>query len=110
MLDSDADHEHENAYTGHLELSPHPMRLAYPDPQREQHVDASDRLEGFGKEEHSDVVSDVYPRRHEDVLDVECVAQCHFHDDAQHCDEQKSRDAEAHRPPCFKDLLASARE
>src|ERR1700733_2536431 len=54
--------------------------------------------------------SDVNPRSHEDVLDVERVSKRHLHYDAQHRDEQESRDAEAYRSPCFEDFLAPAGE
>src|SRR5579862_22280 len=69
-FDCNSDHEHQNSDAGDLELTPHPMRLGDADVESEQHVDTPDRLEGFGKEEHSDVglgclsrmfVSDVYP-------------------------------------------------
>src|ERR1035441_2411925 len=106
MLDRDAHHEHENSDAGDLELTPHSVRLGYADVQREQHVDAADRLEHFGKEEHSDV----YPRSHEDVLDVEGVPQRHLNDHADHRDEQESGDSETHRSPRLEDLFASARK
>src|SRR5579871_5428508 len=55
-------------------------------------------------------VSDVYPGRHEDVLDVERVPQRHLHHHPDHGDEQKSGDAETHRSPRLEDLLAPAGE
>src|SRR5262249_16219554 len=62
----------------------------------------------FARKNTQGLISDVYPGRDEDVLDVERVAQCHLHHDSNHRDEQKSGDPEAHRSPCFEDFLASA--
>src|SRR5271156_2736978 len=52
--------------------------------------------------------SDVYPGRHEDVLDVERVTQCHLDHHAHHRDEQKSGDSETHRSPRLEDLFTTA--
>src|SRR5271157_846226 len=62
----------------------------------------------FARKNTQMLVSDVYPGSHQDVLDVEGVPQRHLHDHADHGDEQKPRDPEAHRSPRLKDLFAAA--
>src|ERR1019366_5604302 len=52
--------------------------------------------------------SDVNPGRNQDVLDVERVPQRHLDKHPGHRDQQKSRDAEAHRSPLLQYLAAAA--
>src|SRR5271163_4156476 len=105
-LDDVAGQKNQDADPGELVFVAHPVRLGDADIKREPDVGESERLQYFGEDEHGVVAatSDVNPRRNQDVLDVERVPQCHLDEHSRHRDQQKSRDAEAHRSPLRQDL------